>query len=385
MNTIKLSNPFVVGHYESAEFFCDRKKELEILIKHIENGRNVTLTSPRRLGKTGLISHLFAQEEIKERYYTFFVELYATSSLAEFVALMGKVIYEDLKKREEKWFDKFVKILTSLRAGLKMDSLTGNFGFDIGLGDISSPTVSLDEIFDYLEKSDRHCIVAIDEFQQIVQYDENNVEALLRTKIQQCKNVTFVFTGSKRHLMTQMFYTKAKPFYQSTIGMELEPIEKNTYTDFALSLFEKYGKKAEPSVVQTVYEKFHGYTWYLQMVMNELFFMTNKGETCTIDIIEPAVANIISSQAGYYKNILSTCGTKQRAVLIALANEEMRTRKFAEGITTSDFIKKYSLPSASSVQAAVKGLVDKNIVTPEDNSKYHIDDLFLTEYICNGR
>lgn len=383
MNTIKLSNPFVVGHYESAEFFCDRENELKNLIKHIENGRNVTLTSPRRLGKTGLISHLFAQDEIQEHYYTFFIDLYATSSLAEFVALMGKVIYENLKKHEERWFDKFVKFLSSLRAGVKIDSLTGDFGFDIGLGDISSPAVSIDEIFDYLEKSDRHCIVAIDEFQQIMQYDEKNVEALLRTKIQHCKNVTFIFTGSKRHLMTQMFHIKAKPFYQSTIGMELEPIEKDVYVDFAINLFEKYGKKVDSAVVQTVYDRFYGYTWYVQMVMNELFFMTGNGETCAIDMIEPAVANIISSQAGYYKNILSICGTKQRTVLIALANEEMKTRKFAEGVTTSDFMKRYSLPSASSVQAAIKGLIEKNVVTPEDG-KYHVDDLFLTEYICRG-
>ena len=261
MNIIKPINPFIVGHYESAEYFCDRTDEVRMLMKHIENGRNVTLTSPRRMGKTGLISHLFAQEEVKSKYYTFFVDLYATSSLAEFVALMGKVIYEDLKKREERWTEKFVRLLSSLRAGVKVDSLTGAMGFDIGLGEITSPQVSIDEIFNYLEKADRHCIVAIDEFQQIMQYDEKNIEALLRTKIQHCKNVSFIFTGSKRHLMTQMFHTQSKPFYQSTMGMDLGVIQKAKYVDFAQRLFDEYEKDVDAEAVERVYDRYYGYTW----------------------------------------------------------------------------------------------------------------------------
>lgn len=384
MNIIKPINPFIVGHYESAEYFCDRADEVRMLMKHIENGRNVTLTSPRRMGKTGLISHLFAQEEVKSKYYTFFVDLYATSSLAEFVALMGKVIYEDLKKREERWTEKFVRLLSSLGAGVKVDSLTGAMGFDIGLGEITSPQVSIDEIFNYLEKADRHCIVAIDEFQQIMQYDEKNIEALLRTKIQHCKNVSFIFTGSKRHLMTQMFHTQSKPFYQSTMGMDLGVIQKAKYVDFAQRLFDEYEKDVDAEAVERVYDRYYGYTWYVQVVMNELFFMTDKAGRCTADMIELAVSNILASQTGYYKSILSSCGTKQRAVLQAVAREEMRRRGFAEGITTVEFIKRYSLPSASSVQAAMKGLIDKDIVSPMDGM-YHIDDLFFTEYVNNNR
>lgn len=380
MNTIKVSNPFIIGHYEAPEYFCDREEEVKTLIKHIENGRNVTLTSPRRLGKTGLISHLFAQKEITERYYTFFVDLYATSSLREFVALMGRVIYEDLKRRDERWSDKFIRLLASLRPGVKFDSLTGDLGFDIGLGEIVSPQVSIDEIFDYLDKADRHCIVAIDEFQQIMQYDEKNVEALLRTKIQHCRNVTFIFTGSKRHMMTQMFHTQSKPFYQSTIGMTLDVINKEKYVAFAQGLFNLYGKTIDAEAVRMVYDRYFGYTWYVQIVMNELFFMTDKGGTCSSEMIEPAVASIIDSQTNYYKTILSVCGTRQREVLTAMAKEEFRRREYVDGVTTSDFIKRHSLTSASSVQAAIKGLIDKNIVMPEDG-KYHIDDLFFTEYI----
>ncbi len=68
---MNINNPFVVGKYISDEYFCDREKETVTLIKHIKNGRNVALISPRRIGKTGLIEHLFNQDEIKQNYHTF--------------------------------------------------------------------------------------------------------------------------------------------------------------------------------------------------------------------------------------------------------------------------------------------------------------------------
>ena len=139
---IAVTNPFVVGRYISDKYFCDREQETDFLIKQIENGRNVALISPRRLGKTGLINHCFRQKQIKESYYTFFIDIYATTSLAEFVYLLGKSIYDELKPLKTSWSEKFFQIITSLRVGFKLDALTGKPGFDIGLGDIQTPQIS---------------------------------------------------------------------------------------------------------------------------------------------------------------------------------------------------------------------------------------------------
>jgi Archaeal ATPase. len=73
-----LTNPFVIGSDIPVEFFCDREAEVELLQKHVENGRNVVLSSPRRLGKSGLVHHFFKQPKIKKNYATFFVDIYAT-------------------------------------------------------------------------------------------------------------------------------------------------------------------------------------------------------------------------------------------------------------------------------------------------------------------
>lgn len=375
METPVILNPFIVGRYVSDKYFCDRKKETEFLIKQIENGRNVALISSRRIGKTGLIQHSFKQPEFKNRYHTFFLDIYATTSLPEFVYLLGKAIYEELKPKKTAWTDRFFQIVRSLRIGFKFDAMTGEPSFDLGLGDIQTPLTTLDEIFEYLETADKPCLVAIDEFQQIGSYEEKNVEAMLRTKIQQCKQTQFIFSGSKRHVMSNMFNSSSKPFYQSAISMGLEPIPMEIYSDFATCKFEECGKRIDVTLIEKVYQLFDGCTWFIQMMMNELFALTSPDELCSIDKLETAWYNVIQTQEGSYKDLLSRLAPKQKLVLQAIAKEGV-----ANGITSSAFIKKYNLSSASSVQSAVKPLLKYDMVT-QDGDSYRVCDYFFAEWL----
>lgn len=368
-------NPFIVGRYVSDRYFCDRQTETAFLIKQIENGRNVALISPRRMGKTGLIQHCFNQPRFKDDYYTFFVDIYATTSLAEFVYLLGKAIYEELKPKKVAWTDRFFQIISSLRVGFKLDAMTGEPSFDIGLGDIQTPLTTLDEIFQYLELADKPCLVAIDEFQQIGSYEEKNVEALLRTKIQQCKQTMFIYAGSQRHIISNMFNSSSKPFYQSAISMGLEPIPLDAYTDFAIRMFEERGKHVEVALVEEVYRLFDGCTWFMQMMMNELFALTCHDELCGMNKLDTAWKNVIQMQEGSYKDQLSRLAPKQKLVLQAIAKEGV-----ASSVTSSAFIKKYSLPSASSVQSAIKPLLKYDLVTQEEG-KYRVYDYFFAEWL----
>ena len=376
MAEVIVNNPFVVGKYLSDKYFCDRETETEFLRKQMTNGRNVALISPRRLGKSGLIRHLFNQPDIREHYYVFFVDIYATSSLAEFVYLLGKEIYEVLKPLPTVWKEKFFQLMTSLRIGFKLDPMTGLPGLDLGLGDIHSPETTLDEIFNYLTQADKPCIIAIDEFQQIQTYAEKNVEALLRTKIQQCQTAQFIFAGSKRHMMSNMFNSPAKPFYQSAISMGLEAIPINTYADFAIRLFEERGKSVERETIEEVWKKYEGYTWFVQMMMNELFALTPEKGCCRADMIEEARKNVILSQEGSYKDMLANVPPKQKTVLQAIAKEGV-----AKNVTSGNFIKKYNLNSASSVQAAIKLLLKNDIITTTDEG-YRIYDYFFSDWLA---
>lgn len=268
-------------------------------------------------------------------------------------------------------------MISSFRIGFKLDPITGAPSFDMGLGDIQTPQTTLDEIFAYIEEADKPCIIAIDEFQQIGEYSEKNVEALLRTKIQQCNRAQFIFAGSKRHLMSNMFNSSSKPFYQSAISMGLEPIPINTYSDFAMAMFELYGKHVERSVVENVWNQYDGYTWFVQMMMNELFALTQPGETCVNDKIPQASHNVIMAQENSYKDLMANVPPKQKIVLQAIAKEGV-----ARNITSAKFIKAYHLSSASSVQAAIKLLLKSDLITKTE-SGYRVYDFFLSEWLSS--
>lgn len=366
-----VNNPFIVGGYLSPHYFCDRETETEQLIRNITNGRNIVIISVRRMGKTGLIRHCFYQDKIKENYHTFFIDIYATSSLREFVFALGKEIFERLKPKGMKFIERFFSIISSLRAGFKLDTITGEPTFDIGLGDIHAAETTLDEIFAYLEQADKPCIVAIDEFQQIGNYAEKNVEAILRTKVQHCQNARFIFAGSQKHIMMNMFNSPARPFYQSVNMMQLKSIPLTEYKAFVKRLFLENEKHIEEELIDEVYNFFEGHTWYIQLMFNELYILTGKGELCSRSQQTIALTNILQMQDFTYQEIFSRLPEKQKEVLIAIGKEQK-----AIGVTSGKFIKKYKLSTPSSVQSALKGLLEKNLVSQEQN-QYEISDRLL--------
>ena len=375
MDNNNITNPFVVGKYVSEGCFCDRIEETAFLKKQVDNGRNTAIIAPRRLGKTGLVQHFFAQPDIKKRYYTFFIDIYSTNSLSEFVYLLGKDIYKTLKPLRTQWTEKFFGTIKSLRPGFKLDAATGEPVFDIGLGSIEQPQTTIDEIFTYLEAADKPCIVAIDEFQQIANYAEKNVEALLRTKIQQCKQTLFIFSGSRRHMMSQMFNSPSKPFYQSAITTDLNPLDRTVYTNFVSRLFKEYRKNVSVELIEKVYDDYDGVTWFMQMIMNELFALTEKGQNCESDIYPTALKNVIQTQESSYKDTLSNISAKQKPVLFAIAKKGE-----AVNMTSIKFLKENNLGSSSSVQAALKGLLEKDIITRTERG-YQVYDYVFAQWL----
>ena len=365
-----MTNPFVTKGYAGPEYFCDRVKETEDLVKLLTNDNNMALISPRRLGKTGLIYHVFSQPEIKKRYYTFVIDVYATNSLGDFVDVFGKAIIEELKPFGRKSWEKFVSALKSLQQQISFD-INGNPVWGIGLGNNSVPSTTLDEIFSYLRTADKPCLVAIDEFQQITQYADKNVEAALRTHIQRCPNATFLFSGSKRHMMSEIFLSPSRPFYQSVITMGLAPISEDVYTEFAVKQFQKGGKSIDEAVVHDVYMRFSGVTSCLQRVMNVLYLNTERKERCSVDMVGKAVDYLLDLYSEHYEMLFRQMSERQRLVFSAIAKEGR-----AQNITGGAFIKKYQLWSASSVMSAVKALLDKDFITQEGDTYFVYDRFF---------
>lgn len=370
-----MKNPFIINGYIPPELFCDREKESERIVRLLSNGNNIVLISPRRLGKTGLIHHCFNFPEIKNNFTTIFIDIFQTTSLQEFTFLLGKAVYESLASQGKRLVQKFVDMLKSLTGKFSYDAVTGAPSFSLQIGDISRPEFTLEEIFNFLNLSPSKCIVAIDEFQQITNYPEKNVEAILRTYIQHTSNCNFIFAGSKQHLIREMFVSQARPFYNSSSLMHLDPIPKDIYISFAQRLFEQYGKHIDEGVANSVYERFDGNTFYMQSIFNETFSLTPPQKACTFATVEAALNDIIDFNAATYREILSDIPLRQKELLLSIAKNEPAT-----GITSTHFIKTNSLLSASSVQAAAKKLTDLNIITKSENA-YSVSDRFFSIWL----
>lgn len=370
-----IENPFIISGKVERKYFCDRKEESEELIRLLVNGHNIVLISPRRMGKTGLIQYCYEDERIKDNYYTFFIDILQTNTLSEFIFLLGKEIYKALAPRSKRLAKGFVQALKSLSGKIGFDSISGLPALNIQLGDINQPEITLEEIFAYLDSSDMRCIVAIDEFQQISNYKEKNIEAILRTHIQQTTNCNFIFSGSQRHILQEMFANSSKPFFNSATFMHLGPIPRETYVEFIEKQFEEFNKEIKPEEAGYIYDKFNGHTFYVQRTCNEAFSYTPTKDFCSKAIIDKAITTILNSYSTVYREILSQLPLKQKELLYAIASEGK-----VRGLTSTEFIMRHALQSSSSVQSSARTLLTRDLITRLEDT-YSISDRFFQLWI----
>ena len=369
----ELLNPFAVFGYAGAAYFCDRENETKELISALRNGRNVTLRSPRRVGKTGLIQHVFAQlAQTNPDIKCFYVDLFSTHSLDEMVVELGKAIIGQLDTPLQKIEGYMTQFFKSCRLYLSPDPLTGAPKLNLDLI-TNNPAVTLDEIFAYIRKSERECYIAVDEFQQIVEYPQKNVEALLRTYMQQCPNVRFIFSGSKQHLMSDIFNSPKRPFYRSTDKMTLEAIPETIYYAFAERWLQKAGTHMPEEIFHDIYTRASGYTWYIQYMLNRLYEMRPK-------VVEEAdvmacLNYIVQREEEDYRKMYSMLTNNQTQVLRAIAKEQI-----VAAPTAAAFLKKYNLPAISSVKRVIDFLKEKEYIYPA-NEGYIIYDRFMAIWL----
>jgi hypothetical protein len=369
-----MNNPFVTNGYAGAEFFCDRVQETVTIRELLLNENNIALISPRRLGKTDLIWHVFDDKEIRRTNYCFVVDIYATKNLSDFVNMLGKAVMDELRPKGKKVWEKFINIVSSLRSEISFD-MNGMPTWSVGLSSINNPSITLDEIFSYLNQADKPCLVAIDEFQQITRYDDETVEATIRTHVQRCTNAHFIFSGSQRHMMNGMFTSPSRPFYQAVSIINLQPLDLNVYTDFCVNKFESAGKHLNKEVVASLYERFEAVTSYMHRILNVLYSRTEKGSTCIVPMVDEAIDFILRMSSDAYESLYYQMPEKQRLMFLAIASEGKAT-----SVTGGKFINKHKLISASSANSALKGLLEKDFITVDKNV-YSLYDQFFALWL----
>lgn len=366
-----MENPFIITGHIKPEYFCDRKQEAKRIITKVTGGENLVLMAARRVGKSKLIDFCLESTAIKDNFIPIAIDVLRTSSINEFAFELGKAIFEQAARKSDKMLKMVVNTLKSINGNFGYDPISNTPTFSLSLGDISNPLYTLEEIFDCIEQADKKCIIAIDEFQQIASYPEKNMEAILRTYIQKCSNANFIFSGSERHLITQMFSDKARPFYNSADIMNLEVIPFDKYTEFSLNLFRQFDKDIDEEAIAQAYQIFNGNTYYIQKVMHEAFNLTSPKGKADVSMVESIIHSMILDNDYKFSEILSRLSLPQKELLYAIAKEGL-----AKQITSMAFVKKYNLRSASSVQSAIKKLMEYHLVSTS-KATYYIDDQLM--------
>lgn len=366
-------NPFLLTGYVSAEYFCDRVEETEKLSSALLNGRNVALISPRRMGKTGLIKHVFHKVEAEKTAKCYYVDLYQTSNLAELASKLGLAVLGTLDSRQSKIVKKVSEFFKALRPVVSFDPMTGAPSFSVDVQPELAEQ-SLAEVFAYMEQSNERCYVAFDEFQEVANYEDRKVEALLRAHIQHLTNVHFVFSGSQRHVLESMFTSASRPFYQSCQLMHLAPISEEAYYLFAKEKLNKHGQAITKETFGQMYERLYGHTWYLQSLLNRLY--ESSIQNLTDENVNLVLSSLISENEVTYQTFLRLVTNSQKAVLQAIAKE--RSIKEVQG---SAFVKRHKLSAASTVKSAVTAMTDKEMLLLAPDGTYSVYDRFFSIWL----
>lgn len=366
---MKQNNPFVIVGYNGPEFFCDREKETAKLIAAIENDRNVTLIAPRRYGKTGLLHHV--NRQMPKEYAGVYLDIFALKNLAEFARAFAAAVVGSLDTPVEKAMSTVARFFKSCRPTVTpQEDGMPKFSFDV-VPQHAEATIA--ETFEYLKKRDRRVVIAIDEFQQILEFPETGTEAMLRSHVQDVPWVRFIFAGSRHHLMGEMFLSAKHPFYQSTDIMSLDVIGCETYAGFARRHFAAAGQSFDEDAFRSLYCRFDGITWYMQSVLNRIW---QYGEGFTSENqVDDVVAELVEDRSLVFRDLYFSQNESSQRLLSAIAAEGM-----AKGLMSGEFIEKHHLVATSSVRSALEVLLRNDLVYRAENG-YVVYDRMFSEWL----
>lgn len=372
MCAMKARNPFFIKGYHGPEYFCDRVIETRKILNAIENGRDVTLMAPRRYGKTGLIHNVFSK--LGKGYVPVYMDIFQIPNLTEFTKAFSSRVVSALATPLEKTGKGLLDFFRSCRPTATPQS-DGRVEFSFNIVP-SEAEAMLKDTFDFLESRKVEPVVAIDEFQQVREYPERGVEAMLRSFVQFCDKSHFIFAGSKKHMMEEMFALPRGPFYQSTQLMNIDVIDRDKFSSFAERFFTRIGRCYDKDAFAYLYDRFNGVTWYLQVVLNRVWEReTGLDSRATVDEI---VWQLIDEGEATYSDLLMSQTRSSQAVLKAIAAEGV-----VKEISSKTLIEKYNLPVSSTIRSLVRELINRNLIC-RSAAGYSIYDQLFAGWLREG-
>jgi AAA+ ATPase superfamily predicted ATPase len=361
-------NPFLINNYLGPEYFCDREKETKLLIKNICNQTNTAIFAQRRSGKSALIKHVFQQ--LKTDYNCIYIDLFSSSNLGDFANLLANSIYKSYKIKKKGQI--FLEKIKLLRPVLSINELTGSPEITLDFSAHQQVEKTVPQLLRYIDGQGINFVIAFDEFQQIMCYPEKNVEAILRSCIQELKNCQFIFCGSHLHLMNELFHHAKRPFYASCSNLFLGKIPSDKYLVFAQQHFEAKKRILAAEAMQYILTLSHSHTYYVQKILHELFATQLK--SIGIEETQHTIQQMLQEQEMIFFQYRSLLTTFQWELLSAIAKEDKVYQPYA-----NDFVRNYRF-TVSNIKRALNALTEKGMVfyhSNLENPYYEVQDKLL--------
>jgi len=370
----KPQTPFPATGYFGPVYFCDREKELDQLNRNIQGGNSTTLIALRRLGKTALIRHLFYH--LRSKYITIYLDILPTESLSDMLNQLTMAIVSEYSDKstlgKRVW-----QMIRSLRPVISYDALSGAPLISIKTTPDESRK-SIAELFIILEEQAKPVVIAIDEFQQILEYPEKQTDSWLRSMVQKLKNVSFIFSGSQQHLMTDLFANPGHPFFRSTQFMKIGKLPDQTYRDFILNKFRQHSKSISKETVSEMLKWTDLHTYYVQLLCNRVFLST--GKQVTSGKWKEEATKILKEQEFVFFGYREMLTKPQWKLLKAIA---MTGSVYHP--TSSDFMARYYLGSSATVLRSLHSLLRMELIYKENDkdgsSYYGVYDVLFGRWI----
>lgn len=367
-------NPFPTTKYIGPGYFCDRKDKIDQFIQNISGQQSTTLVSLRRMGKTALIHHLF--HKLSKEYITVYADILSTENLDSFLNVISSAVLQSVPQRsdigKELW-----SFFKKLNISITYDQLSGMPSVNFSLRENESK-IQIKSIFHLLDQQKKPVIIAIDEFQQITKYPEKNVDAYLRSIIQQLKNVVFIFSGSQQSIMSDLFTNPEKPFFRSTSFIHLTEIDSNIYRDFIVKKFKNGHKNIHKTTVDEILIWTRRHTYYVQLLCNRLY--TNSAETIDSKCWQNEAEKLLKEQSIIFFTYRDILTGPQWKLLKAIASEEK-----VKNISAASFIGKYNLGSSAGVLRSLNSLLKKDMIYKKfdtnENSYFYIYDTLFQRWL----
>ncbi len=372
-----MSNPFSLS-IAQADSFCNREKEIQDLVRHARNGNNVLLFSPRRYGKTSLVKKtldLLDQEGMLTVYVDLFPILSEKDMVSRFSSALIRGIGRGVNQQTlaERLKDLFKRVIPSIE--IKPDGYSVSVRLDQSNESGALLEDVLESLYRYVTSRGVPACVALDEFQEITELPESKrIEGLFRSHIQLHREISYVFIGSRRRILKEMFSDKSRAFYKSAFAYPLGEVPRNDFVDYIRAHFERSGKICPQGIAGTIYDRVRGYPYYVQKLASIAWDLSQK--ECDAAIVQSAYKALVEMETADFEATWSALTLVQRTVLKAMALEAPHLPYARE------FLERHGL-SVGGTQRAVHVLLSMDLIEKESDGSYRLTDPVMCAWISH--